>query len=211
MKKKAIDLKEFGIYLVMLLLVLFIALPPLFRALFSESESEIPEVPKVTALICRRKAVSEQYQYNITANSAYQDDLTRITFTYQSSLLSELNSPHQGNDTVVDPNAVTPSQDQNILPNAHDPNVQTPIDTVTPQAEATPFVTDMSIQEEVQALQAIPGIQQEQTTDSTRLILTKDALTSLDASSPYRIYDQALDAQQLYFESLGYSCEVVKN
>ncbi len=191
MKKKTVDIQAILIYIVMVVLVLFIALPPIFRmTLKEETKSKLPQVPSLTALVCKKQVIIQQVQYDISTNSTYQDELERVTFTYQSSNVSESQTTNEGEN-----------QTNNIVPPTTDANLNV---TTTP-------LTETNIQEEIQNLKSIDGIEVEEGDNMTRLVLTKKVASTLEETSPYRNYFQSLENQQLFFEQNGYNCQVIRN
>ncbi len=221
---KKTDFQAILVYVVMLILVLFIALPPIFRIVLKE-EAPANNTPQesITALICRRNVTLGQTQYNISTNSTYKEELERVTFSYQSVPVNETT---QEETTPENPVVEQPAEQQPVEGTTETPIVETPQpqegvveETTTPQedtqvvppTEQTAPLTEASLQEEIAGLKAIPGIQVEEGENTTRLVLTKKAASSLAADSPYLNYFQKLENQRTYFESLGYTCSIVKN
>ena len=192
-EKKNIDVQALLVYIAMFLLVLVIALPPIFRVALKDEEETTPKVKAVTALMCRRSVTTDLTQYNISVNSAYKDDLERVTFVYRTSPITDT-------ETQVTPDQ-TPVQDNT--------QVQTPDATTTPEQPTVP-VSDSVIQEEINILKAIPGIVTEDSENETRLVITKQAASNFEEGSTYKNYFQGIDEQQAYFESIGYSCSILK-
>ena len=197
MSKKKADGKSILVYLAILLLILVIALPPLLRVLVpKEQETTIEEAPKITALLCKKQLTVGSLLYQISTNSTYEKGiLQKVTFTYRSSLQNDSTTPQEQ----------TPSeQDTNQTPN-------NPGTEPLPTNPVEPAVTDDFVQQEMEALSAIPGMEIETGEEETKLVLTKEVADAFEEDSPYRSYFQKKKEQQAYFSSQGYSCQTLTN
>ncbi len=86
---KSFDIKNVLVYLIMILLLFIIALPPIFRMVFKETTPNI-EMPTdtATALICTRQAVVEPITYTIRVTTNYiGTTLSKVSFQYQRSTM----------------------------------------------------------------------------------------------------------------------------
>ncbi len=189
MKNKSLDLKALLVYIAMLFLILIIISPPLLRAFVREGEPvEVDNVPKITALLCRKQLVYQNIQYDITTNSTYQNKaLQKVTFTYRSSDLFE--------EQTEEENSIESSQDENT--------------NVSPETQE-PSTNTNTVEEELAALQSIPGMEMETDEDTTKLTLTKDIVSTFEENSPYLSYFQEQEKQKEFFQNQGYSCQIMK-
>ena len=86
--KKESSIINIFIYLLIVVFIILIALPPICRIVFKENSDNINNgedatVKSVTALNCNREATVGTMVYNITISSNYTDDeLTKVTFMY---------------------------------------------------------------------------------------------------------------------------------
>lgn len=98
-QKKESSITNIFIYLLIAILIILIAIPPLTRVFFKEEssntninnvnnsnndEDDSNTVTTATALTCRRQVTLGTMVYNITITSNYGDDtLNRVTFYYE--------------------------------------------------------------------------------------------------------------------------------
>lgn len=88
MEKKSRGMPNVLIYFIMILLVLIVAVPPIFRIVFKEEDQKSSPttnsgVTQATALTCQRDVVVGQMTYHVKIVSNYGNDvLNKVTFVY---------------------------------------------------------------------------------------------------------------------------------
>ena len=103
--KKDSSIVNIFIYLLIVVFIILIALPPICRIVFKESSDNINNgenatVKSVTALNCNREVTVGTMVYNETISSNYtNDELTKVTFMY--------NLPEVVDSTVTDDPVMT--------------------------------------------------------------------------------------------------------
>lgn len=86
--KKESSFINIFIYLLMVVFIILIILPPICRILFKESDDNINNIEdntvnSVTALNCNKEITVGTVVYNVTISSNYtNDELTKVTFMY---------------------------------------------------------------------------------------------------------------------------------
>lgn len=102
--KKESSIVNIFIYLLIVVFIILIALPPICRIVFKESEDNINNgsnatVNTVTALNCNKEVPVGTMMYNVTISSNYtNDELTKVTFMYN---LPEILDPSITEDQVM--------------------------------------------------------------------------------------------------------------
>lgn len=86
--KKESSIINIFVYLLIVVFIILIALPPLARIFFKEetareTPTEEEQLPALTSLNCRREVEVDTMVYDITVNTNYNDDeISKVTFTY---------------------------------------------------------------------------------------------------------------------------------
>lgn len=93
--KKESSFINIFIYLLIVIFIILIALPPICRVVFKESTDNInngsnASVSNVMALNCNKEVIVDNVTYNVTISSNYTDDeLTKVTFMYDLPEISD--------------------------------------------------------------------------------------------------------------------------
>lgn len=211
------------VVLCMFLLLTIIVLPPTLRKLIPREEitNQKEEKNSIAVLKCSKTFLEEQYEETATVKYVNGKISTnRILYKKLEELSKESKENKNENNGNQGGVTVTPNEDSNIpLEETNPPaeennnavvdNLTTPDIETTENEESSAFKT---VSEAVAYFKSLNNINIKELESKINILINKKSITdNVDDMKLINYYQDKISDQQSYYESIGYTCNILES
>lgn len=215
------------VVLCMLLLLTVIVLPPTLRKLIPrEEKEEQKDKNSITVLTCKKTFVEEQYEETATVRyingkiSTNRILYTKLVEVPEGSSESENENNESQGTTTENPNDNTSTPPEVVEPTPEDSNngeMESPItsDTTAPENDTTMDSRNeessafKTVGEELAYFKSLNKINIKEAETKINVLINKKSITdNADDMKLINFFQDKLSDQQVYYESIGYTCSI---
>lgn len=214
------------VVLCMLLLLTVIVLPPVFRKLVPREEvnNQKDEKSSIAVLKCNKTFMEEQYEENTTIKYINGKISTnRIIYTKLEEDSAEDNTNAEGNsnqsqgdntvnspaDTNTPTGETTPITENNTTSGTESPTVPEEAASGNESEDSSSFKT---VKDELNYFKSLNNINVKEEESQITILINKKSITdNADDMRLINYFQDKLSNQQAYYESIGYTCNVLES